>query len=561
MHFMKLVVQKVLSQCIALLRFYFYYHRHFTRRTVLRRHSENRASPSPDQISLKCSKTKRIKRSHSKRSQKKRPKQQLANNEPPNLGMQAFLGNWSALTEQAPLYPQHLSCFFRETETRRRYPIHIACSNLSLPVYCLRALIEADPSGDTLQAQDIEGSTPLHVLLNVASPQYELIQLLVEACPAVVTIQDAAGRRPLFHAIDNDVSLDIIKLLVERTNGVDAITHRCGLLPSSNVGRKVDLFRARRYARYSNMRESHRTPLYIAWDNIFTNRGMRELHAGNIFAHTKGKRLDKAILLLKAAYTKKCREEGHPSTTFRLLHAALTMHEYLPIPAIEYAITSHSHQISQCEEGSKRYPHHILASISMSNRTVQQQLMYKVLDIYPQAVTECDWKGQLPFHCCLKSGKFNTSPITIALYDKFPEAASRQDESTGLYPFALPAFVAAKNPLSIPPSHDGDDEVLELTMSMNGINAPLGTRRTSFFRDVKCLDKKGQHAENRGSSENPSQAVRRPPIQCLSQLMDFETSQLEDEIPNEYEMETTIFELLLHAPECVRFILNDLQQG
>lgn len=425
-------------------------------------------------------------------------------------------------------------------------------------MYCLRALIEADSSRETLQAQDIEGSTPLHVLLNVASPQHELIQLLVEACPEALTTQDAAGRRPLFHAVDNDVSLDIIKVLVEATHGVDAITHRCGLLPTSNDGRKIDLLRARRYARYSNMRESHRTPLYIAWDNIFTNRGMKELYAGKIFAHTKGKRLEKAILLLKAAYAKKCREEGHPSTTFRLLHAALTLHEYLPIPAIEYAITSHSHQISQCEEGSKRYPHHILASITMSNRTVQQQLMYKVLNIYPQAVTECDWKGQLPFHCCLKSGKFNTCPITIALYEKYPEAASRQDESTGLYPFALPALVAAKNSLSVP-SHHGDNEILELSMSMQGRVAKKGGESKFFIPGETCWEKKEQNEGNKScSSENPLQAVRRPAIQCLSQLMDFETSQLEEETPNDYEMETTIFELLLQAPECLQFTLKDL---
>lgn len=453
----------------------------------------------------------------------------------------AMTAKWLALAEQAPHYPKELSV---PCPHKGRLPIHWACCHPSLDVYCLRALIDAAPH--TVQAQDAECNTPLHLLLYHATPNQDLLKLLLDAYPSAVTVQDSHGRFPLFNAIDNDLSLETIHLLtVAGHHGVDAITTPCRTLPKPSEKKPIAILRATRFAHYATMRESHRTPLFIAWYNILTNRGGVYTRRRRPCIPMRGKRLEKAMILLKAAYIQKCREEGHPTTQFRFVHAALTLHDFLPTQVIEYAISTQDMQMKECEEGSKRYPLHILARISMSNRTFQQQLVEQVLDAYPQAAEANDWKGQLPFHICLESGKLTTSPIMHALYDQYPEACTSQDGRTGFYPFVLPALARA-----ISNSSDQEEEPVPLVTQSA---TPPARRRNSFRKDSW---------ENKGKVDQEDllglpRIMRRETIQGMSQL-GFDPSTLLEAGPNEYERETTMFELLLEAPECIQYALEDL---
>lgn len=536
--------ETVLSQW-AWFNFCFHYYRHSTHLACQRQHNHYHTfgiSCHTSRHAKPFKKVKRIKGGQRKRSRRKivSPSRRPALPRTCDLGTLAMTENWLALTEQAPIYPRELSLFHPET---RRLPIHHACCKPSLDVYCLRALIDVNPS--TVQAQDVEHNTPLHLLLYHAAPNQDLLTLLLDAYPAAVTIQDSYGRSPLFHAIDNDLSLETINLLIDAENGVDAITTPCRTLPKPSEKKPIAILRAKRFTRYSRMRDSYRTPLFIAWDNILTNRGMSIYTKGSgpLFP-IRGKRLEKAMMLLKAAYAQKCREEGHPTTTFRFFHAALTLHAFLPRQVIEYAISSQPMQIMDHEEGSKRNPLHILASIHMSNRTFQEGLVEQVLNTYPQAAERTDSKGQLPFHICLKSGKLTTSPIMHALYDAYPEACTCQDGMTGFYSFVLPLL--APPPIPCCP----EEEILPFSTQTT---TALGRRRNSFRREEAWEKEKG---DQKGSC---LPMMRRGGIRDISEL-GFDPSLLE-EAPNEYETDTTIFELLLEAPECLQYIVQDLSKS
>ena len=78
-----------------------------------------------------------------------------------------------------------------------RTPLHLACMFYDdmddNAVSTL--LVQSDASA--LMMQDVEGRTPLHLLLMQGSASPELVKIMIEACPAVVGMEDAVRETPL----------------------------------------------------------------------------------------------------------------------------------------------------------------------------------------------------------------------------------------------------------------------------------------------------------------------------------------------------------------------------
>eukprot|EP00551_Chaetoceros_affinis_P004790 CAMPEP_0203662462 /NCGR_PEP_ID=MMETSP0090-20130426/417_1 /ASSEMBLY_ACC=CAM_ASM_001088 /TAXON_ID=426623 /ORGANISM="Chaetoceros affinis, Strain CCMP159" /LENGTH=483 /DNA_ID=CAMNT_0050525249 /DNA_START=106 /DNA_END=1557 /DNA_ORIENTATION=- len=201
----------------------------------------------------------------------------------------------------------------------RRYPIHYACLN-GITKPALKAILDACP--DAARQVDDEGSTPLHYLLHYDNGlKCDAIQLLLDVYPEAVGVQDNYGCTPMFHAVEHGIGVNIgvLALLLRSKVAVQALTVHSNRKNdmSSRRKRKDSLAIVRSYFPESsrNDKEYQRTPLYMIWDIAMNTKSSTRwsLHAkqdGDDLKNRRGrkmvgKRLEKAQLMLEAAYLKK----------------------------------------------------------------------------------------------------------------------------------------------------------------------------------------------------------------------------------------------------------------
>lgn len=328
--------------------------------------------------------------------------------------------SWQAVAKFAPSYTVELV----EKDANGLIPLHVACRCVSICRYVLRSLVEAAPH--TTRLIDNEGSTPLHFLLHYGSPNDEVLRFMIDAYPQALAVRDIYGQTPLFHAIEKNLSLSGVKIIMEYLEASESILKYCGpgLLgkyqdPISSRGSLVH----QSVYRLSEI-DTERTLLYFAWRNTLTPLD------GSDFK-MKGKRWEKAMLLLKVAYSRR-----HPSAKFRLLHALLEFLPYLPLDIHDFLFTISQGDIEQPEDGSGRLPLHIVSSLDMDDNEVLY-LIQKLLHLHPEAIRHKALNGRLPFHEAIATGK--SLRVCMRLFKEYQAAMEAVDDMTGLYPFMLAA--------------------------------------------------------------------------------------------------------------------------
>lgn len=439
----------------------------------------------------------RRKRHHPRRHRQHRPPKSCS------LLSLAYAGDWQQLSQCAPYYSEELTDVSKHGNAFGSLPLHIACgagSDSGMDIYVLRALLQAAPS--TASICDNEGSTPLHFLLHYGCPKLPTLRLLIEAHIPSISRRDMYGRTPLFHAVDGSLSIDHLKLLLE-LGGMEAresILQPCGpttavdgdgvnvvyASPLSSRGRYVARQRAQELC---SRPERGRTPLYIAWHNVFHHcDDYGNDHTGTDTTIKKKKRWNKAMLLLQAAYEYHCHclqeeqgkacEEGEGDREFQMLHAVIALRAHLPTAVLEYALQqikdiddTYMDQVMHADRHGM-LPLHI-AAVSYLHTThnekksrngsastldsmseedhdcdhVMTSIMETLINAYPQAVTmECH-EGRLALHYAIESGMTWNMPsfqFLLRATSAHPLCLAEHvrttvDAVTGLYPFLLAA--------------------------------------------------------------------------------------------------------------------------
>ena len=358
----------------------------------------------------------------------------------------AYTRNWQNLDKFAKLYPYDLN----QSNEYGQLPLHIACSAQNTQMYVLRTMLEVAP--ETVACSDDEGSTPLHYLLHYGSPDLNVMNLLIDTNSDVLCALDDYGRSPLFHAVESDLSLEKLELLLGRGNASRTILQPCG---PTRLYRDPKEGRGKTQPGRLATAAKHRTPLYMAWARALSSKRSRfENHEKYLM---RGKHWDKAMYLLQQAYKLEC-----PSAKFRLLHAVLHFYSYLPIDVVDFVFAL-KHHANEREEGSGRLPLHIAAAISGTDDDTVC-IIDTLCRMHPEAAFEPTFEGRLPLHEALAVGKSWNSATTQILWQANPDALKVVDGKSGLFPFMIVASCVIQED-----NNDGSD--LE-TLSWTPRSAP-----------------------------------------------------------------------------------------
>ncbi len=344
----------------------------------------------------------------------------------------ALTHRWQRLAEFAPSYPQELEVKHHDGSL----PLHIVCRCADIcNTDVLRTLLKVAPH--TAGIPDNEGSTPLHALLQFCNPKMEELQLLIDACPEALAKHDIYGRTPLYHAMEKNLCLNKVKIIMQYSGAVARTLQCCG--PDSE-GKYLDPIHSQwslggHLSVYTSSQiDTERTPLYIAWRKTLMPLDRTDFK-------TRGKRWAKAVLLLRKTYFHKHPEE----TKFLLPHALFEFLPYLPYDLHDFLFTISQHAIKQPAHASGQLPLHIVASLDMDDDEVIY-LIDRLLSIYPEAIGHKSLTGRLPFHEAVASGA--SLRICSRLYKNCTDVLGTVDPITGLYPFMLAAASSRSGPQS-----------------------------------------------------------------------------------------------------------------
>lgn len=316
----------------------------------------------------------------------------------------ARMQQWSVITDRK-LHRREAK--YRDSDGL--YPLHWACSG-GPPVEVVQILLQTYSSA--AKKVDYEGSTALHFASHY-SASAAVMETLLKVFAKAVGMQDKYGRSPLYHAVDKAASLEVLKLLVK----ADPSMSITPCLPTE--ARSLPLTRA----------TAVRTPLFIVWSAVVADRQCRK--------DLRGRKWDKAQLLLEAAY--QYMSDLNPSIprSYRLLNSSIVMDVYLPEQVVALAILAKSDQLQERDERGQ-VPLALVASTRQYSPERSHELVQLLLKSYPPAAMERDNKGRSSLTLAAESGKQLDWGLEDLL-DADPDALSELDGLTGL----PPALVAA----------------------------------------------------------------------------------------------------------------------
>lgn len=122
-------------------------------------------------------------------------------------------------------------------------------------------------------------------------------------------------------------------------------------------------------------------------------------------------------------------------TKFRIIHAAITLHQWLPCEDILLiSLKFCPHQLQTREEKTGFIPLHI-AIIKNAGRGIVEKLIKYDKD----TATIRTKSGQLPLHLALAQPSYDMATIKC-IFDAYPDAIKERDPGTKLYPFMIPAM-------------------------------------------------------------------------------------------------------------------------
>lgn len=367
-------------------------------------------------------------------------------------------------------------------------PLHWACSG-GVTADAVKALIAAYPKA--ARKRDAEGSSPLHFACHYGVRSTEVLQVLIGAYPAAIQRRDVYGRSPIWHAVEKKASIEVLTLLLEQ----DASMALLPLVPAISQRRRSNsnemTYRAMRYSKASaelaaasNERAPTKkatipsTPLGLAWKQATYMNAHRR--------NSGGKKWDKAVLLLEAAYhdamVKKGLLESSKSQGQSLLHAALALSCYIPSDVVPLILQRSPEQASE-QDAFGRLP---LAVAVSSPCLTKKNILATLIDANPKAASTPDANGRLPLAQAIESG-FEWSEGIDLLVKAYPEALFARDTGTGLFPFML----SASEPIlvrhecdAVPPKRMDDNKDKTTSNNVDTACASQSEKHDSYDADA-----------------------------------------------------------------------------
>lgn len=362
--------------------------------------SDDSSSSIDTQVSVQKPKDDAVQKSTKRRKPKRRSPSQT-----PLIDL-ARMQHWPLLVKRASKHKKEAE----HQDADGLLPLHWAVSG-GPPLEVVESLLQAHPEGAI--AVDYEGSTALHFACHYGA-NAAVVEFLLTVNGDASRKQDKHGRSPLYHAVDKQASLDVVRYLVRADPSM--ITKPC-LPRDEKLARKV---RAR-----DERPLHHRTPLFMAWAQVMMDRQTRDRHTGRLW--------EKAEILLQGAYA------YHSSQRiYRMVHATVTLDEYLPQEIIDVAIKLFPEQLSEKEENTGRVPLAIAAAMHQLLMSRSQEMIRLLLHAHPKAARISDHQGRTPLSLATASGKSWTAGVED-LFHAAPELIKWTDGSSKTYPALVSA--------------------------------------------------------------------------------------------------------------------------
>lgn len=339
--------------------------------------------------------------------------------------------------------------------------LHWACSG-GPPLEVVQALLDAYPSA--IKKLDKEGSTPLHFATHYAA-SVPVVDALLKTYPKAASKRDKHGRSPLFHAVDKSSCVKVWRLLVNADPST--ILLPC-LPPSSRQGAESAVVTANTRLSVLDRASAVRTPLFLAWIKVVSNRKARTTCQGRYW--------EKALYLLESAWR---HQEALPTTApdptpFQFLCAAIRLDLYLPEQVIPLALQVDPDQVREPEPATGLLPLSVAASVVPHAPHRGRTLLQLLLNAHPAAAREDGRLRRSALSHALTSGKtWHTGGIR-ELWQAHPDALRECDVTTALPPALLAAAAA---------SGATDEDQPDLVEDKEGADA---TEVATLLRD--CLD-------------------------------------------------------------------------
>lgn len=308
------------------------------------------------------------------------------------------------------------------------YPLHWAVSG-GPPLEVVQALLDAYPSA--ARKTDREGSTALHFATHYsASPA--IVDALLKIYPKAAMMQDRYGRTPLYHAVEKGAGIEVLSKLLSSNPSV-------AMLPCLPHGkRNIPMSRA----------VAERTPIFMVWSAVLLDRKCKR--------NRRGKKWDKAQLLLESAYLHLRKTKPPLQHPYAFLFAAIALDVYLPEDIVPLAVTMHPEHLQMQDECTGRFPLSQAASTTLLSRQRADDLIALLLQKYPTAVESVDFQGKSALHLAVASGKSWAAGVR-RLVEANPDAIHWVAQSSGLSP-ALAAATSEVTIVNTPAPKEVTDE-------------------------------------------------------------------------------------------------------
>ena len=272
-------------------------------------------------------------------------------------------------------------------------------------------------------------------------------------------MQDKYGRTPLYHAVHKSAGMEILDKLLK----ADRTTATLSCVPA----------RAQEQAADDNSRAlAVRTPLFLAWAAVLADRRTRE--------EKRGKKWDKATLLLQAAYQYHSNISPRVSRPFQSLHAAISLDLYLPESVVQMMTQAHPEQLEHADPKTGQLPLVLVAGMSHYSTSRSKTLIGLLLQGYPRAAQSRDRQGRFPLSLAAASGKRWDAGVELLL-QAAPETLFWRDGQTGLVPALSAASAAAEE------NEGGTDSGLSSTGLSND---PFGLLNTKQRESISRLQER-----------------------------------------------------------------------
>jgi len=414
-------------------------------------------------------------------------------------------GKWDIVVKRLKSHPQEASL---EDEDSRS-PLILACIASDLPKYVFQTMLEVYPLAAS--KADKNGSYPIHFYLATGGlKSVTVVKMLIEHCPSALLSRNKFGNTPLQVAMESealddtspDIRVELLKILIAVGPEAASIRNESGSFPlhfswrDPTPGRSITQILLEHYPEAAQMKNAYgATPLFMAinWDapidlldvlllacpsavTVKDKRGICSISsAWNLFVHevrvkdaknallekerVKNNRRalkmasthldltgnaedwwEKIQLLLKAAYHNSVDDPLPGNKKWRVLHA--TAGSDCPSELLRLVLKLCRVQLFIKDEDN-RLPLHIAAAaplyIKQPFESHSDPVICKLASTFPDGALEVDKEGRLPLHIALDHHKTWNDGVS-RLLQLHPQTARVCDPKTRLYPFMLAAI-------------------------------------------------------------------------------------------------------------------------